>query len=93
MFAIADSASMRWARVMRGIASMASTVTLRVARRWTSSLFWAGQMKPIRVAPGLMRSASWPPPGRCAGGRTLSTMSAAAHKAGASGAISAPAST
>ena len=58
MFAIADSASMRCARVMRGIASIASTVALRAASFSTRSLFCAGQMKPISIAPGFRRSAS-----------------------------------
>ena len=49
---------------MRGTASIASTVTLRAASRSSSSLFCAGQMKLISVAPAFSRSASWPPPGR-----------------------------
>ena len=43
---------------MRGTASIASTVTLRAASRSISSLFCAGQMKLISVAPGFSRSAS-----------------------------------
>ena len=62
MFAIADSASIRCARVMRGTASIASTVTLRAASRSSSSLFCAGQMKLISVAPGFRRSTSCLPP-------------------------------
>ena len=79
MFAIADSASSFCARVMRGTASIANTVTLRAASRSTSALFCAGQMKLMRIVPGLSRSAS------CAAvraarsaGRTLRTMSASA---------------
>ena len=78
MFAIADSASSFWARVMRGTASIANTVTLRAASLSTSALFCAGQMKLIRIAPGFSRSASWAPPGRAIGWRTFRTMSASA---------------
>ena len=62
MFAIADSASSFCARVMRGTASIASTVSLRAASRSTSALFCAGQMKLISVAARLSRSASCSPP-------------------------------
>ena len=78
MFAIADSASSFCARVMRGTASIANTVSLCAASRSSSGLFCAGQMKLISVAPGLSRSASLPPPGRAIGCRTFRTMSASA---------------
>ena len=53
MFAIADSASSFCARVMRGTASIANTVSLRAASRSTSALFCAGQTKLMSVGPRL----------------------------------------
>ena len=87
MFAIADRASMRCARVMRGTASIASTVSLRAAIRSMSALFCAGQKKPISAAPGFIMSTS-----AGAGGRTFRIRSASAHRAAAVGAMRAPAS-
>ncbi len=78
MLAIADSASIRCARVMRGTASIASTVTLRAASRSSSSLFCAGQTKLISVAPSFSSSTSCLPPAIAIGCRTFSTTSASA---------------
>src|SRR3569832_603543 len=86
MFAIADSASMRWARVMRGTASMASTVALRAARRSISGLFCAGQKNPTSTAPGFTMSAS-----AGVGGRTFRIRSDAAYSDRAPGTMRAPA--
>ncbi len=94
MFAMADSASMRCARVMRGMASMASTVTLRAAMRSMRSLFWAGQKKLMSAAPGLMKSDSCTVvPGRNMGWRTLRMTSDSTHTASELSAIVAPADT
>ena len=46
---------MAWARVMRGISSMAREVTLRSARARTRSTFWCGARRPMSTAPGLRR--------------------------------------
>ena len=45
MLAIDDSASIFWARVMRGTWSIASAVALRAARRSMSALFLPGHRK------------------------------------------------
>ena len=58
MLAIALSASIFWARVMRGTQSIAKTVAVRAVSLSSSSLFWAGQMKPTSTAPFFSRSGS-----------------------------------
>ena len=76
MLAIDDSASIFWARVMRGTWSMAIAVTLRAASRSTRALFLPGHRNEISTAPGLSRSASsW------LGGWTFNSTSAADHRA------------
>ena len=75
-FAVALSASIFWARVMRGTQSMPSTVALRAASISTTGLLMAGQMNEMSVAPSLSRSASCLPSGRSVGVRTLRMMSA-----------------
>ena len=79
---------------MRGMASMASTVTLWPAMRSMSSLFCAGQKKLMSVAPAFMRSASCTVvPGRNMGPRTLRTMSAFVKTSSRASAMVAPADT
>src|SRR5260221_509658 len=51
MFAWLESASIDWAREMRGIASMAIAVTPAEARVRTPSELVSGSRKPMRVAP------------------------------------------
>ena len=89
---MALSASIFCARVMRGMASMASTVALRSARWDTSSLLWPGQMKEMRAPPSFMRSASCLPSVRSMGARTLRIRSASAYRVAASGTTVAPTS-
>ena len=88
MLAIEDSASIFWARVMRGTWSIASTVTLRAASRSTRSLFLPGQRKLMSTAPGFSRSTS-----SALGGCTLSSTSASDHSAAPSAVTVAPALT
>ncbi len=68
---------------VRGRQSMASTVAFLAASCCIRSGFWAGQMKSMRVVPSRISATS-----SLLGGRTLKTMSDAAHKAAASPAIS-----
>ena len=76
MFAVELSASIFWARVIRGIMSTASVVTPRPRSASRSSSFWAGKTKEIRVPPSRSRwISSTPSPER--GARTFSTTSAA----------------
>ena len=70
MLAMDDSASIFWAREMRGTLSMASTVSPRPASCCMSSGFWAGQTKLTSVVPGLIRGIS-----SAVGARTLKTRS------------------
>ena len=85
--AVEVSASIFWARdSVRGRQSMASTVAFLAASCCIRSGFWAGQMKSMRVVPSRIRATSSP-----LGGRTLKTMSDAAHSDAASLMISAPA--
>ena len=82
-------ASIFWARdKVRGSESMASTVILRAAKDCISSGFWAGQMKLIRVVPGLIKATS-----SRLGARTLKTMSDAFHKSAADVTMRPPAAT
>lgn len=64
---------------------MASTVACLAWSASISAGFCAGQMKPISKVPGRISATS-----ASLGGRTLSTMSEAAHNAAASGSTSAP---
>ncbi len=52
---------MAWARVMRGMSSIANAVTRRAASLSIASALFAGARKPIQTAPSRGRSASWPP--------------------------------
>jgi hypothetical protein len=67
MLAIVDSASIFWARLMRGIWSTARAVVPRAAIREISSSCFAGHRKLMTTAPGRSRSASWIGDDRCAG--------------------------
>ena len=70
MLAIELSASIFWAREMRGTLSIASAVTPRSVRVFRSSGFWAGQMKLISVCPDRSMPSSSP-----SGARTFITIS------------------
>src|SRR5687768_11272671 len=84
MFAIDDSASTFWARLMRGMQSIAIALTFCAARRSTTSGFCAGKMNETSSAPARIRWIS------CgSGARTLATTSAA--HASSVGTIVAPA--
>ena len=65
-----DSASIDWARVMRGIASMAKLVTPRSASARTVSVAVSGWRKPISTEPSPSRPIS-----SALGGATLATTS------------------
>ncbi len=54
MLAIDDNASKVWARVVRGIWSIAKDVMLRYFSFSTVSLFWPGCKKEINVEPGFI---------------------------------------
>ena len=71
MLAIEERPSKTWARVIRGIWSIANETTPLVLSLSTRSLFWAGCKKETRVEPYLMRSTS-----SGVGCLTLSTTSA-----------------
>ena len=66
---------------------MASTVAFLAASSCMSSGFCAGQTKPTSMPPSRISPTS-----ADVGGRTLNTMSEAAHSAAAVGSTSAPAS-
>lgn len=57
-----DRASMLWARVMRGMSSMAITVAFLAAKALTSSTFLWACTKPTTMAPG-SKAESGPPKG------------------------------
>ena len=86
MLAIEESASIFWAREMRGTISIATTVEPFFAADFSSLSFAAGLMNEISVCPSLNRftSASF-------GARTLATTSAVFQRAAAVLAISTPA--
>jgi hypothetical protein len=54
MLAIDDNASKVWARVVRGIWSIAKDVMFRYFSFSTVSLFWPGCKKEINVEPGFI---------------------------------------
>ena len=88
MFAIDDSASIFWARLIRGTMSMASTVMPLAFMRASSSSLAAGHTKETRVLPSGDASTSC-----IVGSRTLTTTSAALHSAAAESTTSTPAAT
>ena len=71
---------------VRGRQSMDSTVAFLAASCSISAGFCAGQTKPIKAPPSRISATS-----SLLGGRTLNTISAAAHKAAAPSMTSAPA--
>jgi hypothetical protein len=76
---VADSASMRCARVVRGTPSIASTVAFFACSFSRSSRFCDGQMKEISAAPSFMRAIS-----SKSGARTFKITSASRHSVAAS---------
>ncbi len=87
MFAIELSASIFWAREMRGMLSIASTVAPLSVQVFRSSGFCAGQKKLIRVCPDRRSSTSF-----SSGARTFMTMSALSQRSAAEETTSHPAS-
>ena len=77
MVAMELSASILWARVVRGMSSMEKTVSLRSASSFMISGWASGSVKEIRVVPSLSASRSAAgKSGSDPGPRTMRTMSA-----------------
>ncbi len=87
MLAVEDSASIFWAREIRGTMSMATTLAPLSLQVSSISSFWAGQKKLIRVWPWRSRSDS-----SFCGSRTLTTTSACSNTASMLSTIVTPAS-
>src|SRR6185436_3949150 len=84
MLACDESASIFWARVMRGTSSMASDVTLPATSAFTMGTFLWGEKNEIATAPGFIAAASsLPSLGLDMSGATLRIRSAWLHSAGA----------
>ena len=91
MVAIDDSASMLWARVMRGMSSIENALAPRSATACAADGSASGSEKPMRACPGRSSSMSARPASPAAPGlRTCSTTSASAKSRACDSAIRAP---
>ena len=92
MVAIDDSASMLWARVMRGMSSIENALTPRSATAWAAAGSASGSEKPMTACPDRSSSdvgtARFAPPHR--GLRTWRTTSASAKSCACDSATRAP---
>ena len=91
MVAIDDSASMLWARVMRGMSSIENALAPRSATARAAAGSPSGSENPTRACPGRSRAASARPAAPAAPGlRTWRTTSASAKSCACDAAIRAP---
>ena len=91
MVAIDDSASMLWARVMRGISSIENALTPRSATACAAAGSPSGSEKPMMACPDRSNAVSLRPASPAAPGlRTWRTTSASAKSCACDSAIRAP---